>query len=96
MAGDFICISGGLPEVQQLILILWSINNVHGSPDKPVTIAVNSTDPKHNGIVIFDYDAKGDTARADGLLFSNNSFITLTGNVNGQNHIVFKKMRKDH
>jgi len=92
-AGDVIYISGGPSGGTQTYTESWSIVGVSGVAGNPIIIAVDSTNASHNGTVVFDYDAKGDTATADGIFFANNSYITLTGNVDGQNHIAFKNLR---
>ncbi len=91
-AGDVIYISGGPSGGTQTYTESWSIVGASGAAGNPITIAVDSANASHNGTVVFDYDAKGDTATADGVFFANNSYITLTGNVDGQNHIVFKNL----
>jgi hypothetical protein len=92
-AGDVIYISGGPSGGTQTYTESWSIVNVNGAAGNPITIAVDSTNASHNGTVVFDYDAKGDTATANGIFFANNSYITMTGNVDGENHIIFKNLR---
>src|SRR4030042_1125173 len=92
-AGDVIYISGGPSGETQIYTESWSIVSVGGAAGNPITFAVDSANASHNGTAVFDYDAKGDTATADGIFFTNNSYITLTGNVDGQNHIAFKNLR---
>ncbi len=63
------------------------------SEGHPVTIAIDAADANHNGTAVFDYDALGETATEDAITMVNRHYITINGNVKGQNHIVFKNLR---
>ena len=91
--GDFVYISGGPSGGTKTYTESWSIVSASGTAGNPITIAVDAANASHNGTAVFDYNAKGDTATVDGIFFANNSYITFTGNVNGQNHIAFKNLR---
>lgn len=91
-AGDFILISGGPSGGTKAYTESWSIE-ASGTEGHPVTITVDASDRGHNGTVVFDYDALGDFATADAITINNRHYITIDGNVNGQNHIVFKNLR---
>lgn len=91
-AGDVIYISGGPSKGIKTYTRSWSVG-ASGNMGNPITIAVDVADADHNGSVVFDYDSHGDTAAADGITLNNRRCITINGNVNGQNHIVFKNLR---
>jgi hypothetical protein len=92
-AGDFVYISGGPSGGTQTYTDSWAIVGVSGTAVNPITIGVDAANAGHNGTAVFDYDAAGETGTVDGVFFANNSYITFTGNVNGQNHIAFKNLR---
>ena len=90
--GDILYISGGTSGSAKIYTESWSIG-ASGTAGKPITIAVDASNKRHNGTVVFDYDALGETATADAVTLVNRSFITFNGNVKGQNHLVFKNLR---
>ena len=91
-AGDFIYISGGSSEGTKTYTESWSVG-ASGTSGNPITIAIDAANSSHNGTAVFDYDAHGDYATADGIFISSRSYITISGNVNGENHIVLKNLR---
>ena len=47
---------------------------------------MDAANAKHNGTVVFDYDAHGDTATVDAITINNRCYITINGNVNNCNN----------
>jgi len=88
-AGDTLYISGG--SSSKTYTELWTIG-AGGTAGAPITIAVDASDPSHNGTVIFDYDADGDTSTRVGITVNQN-YVTLSGNVSGANHIQIINLR---
>lgn len=91
-AGDVIYISGGPSGGTKIYTGSWSVG-ASGTKGNPITIAVDAANAKHNGTVVFDYDAHADTATVDAITINNRSYIIINGNVNGQNHIAIKNLR---
>jgi hypothetical protein len=91
-AGDFIYISGGPSGGTKTYTESWSVG-ASGTAGNPITIAVDAANAGHDGTAVFDYDAHGDTATVDAITINNRRYITINGNVNGQNHIAIKNLR---
>ncbi len=91
-AGDTIYISGGPSGGTKTYTESWSVG-ASGTVGLPITIAVDAVNKNHNGTAVFDYNAQGDLATVDAITINNRSYISINGNVNGQNHIVFKNLR---
>ena len=87
-AGDTIYISGG--SASQTYTETWTVG-ASGSAGAPITIAAGQ-DAGHNGTVIFDYNADGDSSTKVAITV-NRKYITFNGNVGGANHIQFKNLR---
>lgn len=90
--GDFVYISGGPSGGTKTYTESWSVG-ASGSSGNPITITVDAANASHNGTAVFDYDALGDNATVSGIALSGRSHITISGNVNGQNHIALKNLR---
>lgn len=88
-AGDTLYISGG--SSSQTYTESWSVG-VSGTASAPITITLDASNPSHNGTVIFDYNADGDSSTLTAITI-NQSYVTLTGNVNGANHIQLVNLR---
>jgi len=88
-AGDTLYISGG--RSSQTYNESWTIG-ASGTASAPITIAVDASNPSHNGTVVFDYNADGDASTRVGITINQN-YVTLTGNVNGANHIQVVNLR---
>jgi hypothetical protein len=89
--GDTLYISGGPSGNTKTYTESWSVQK-GGTAGQPITIGVDAADPNHNGIAVFDYDAKGDSAAVNGITVSRD-YITVDGNVAGENHIQIKNLR---
>lgn len=87
-AGDTLYVSGG--SSSKTYTETWTIG-VGGNATAPITIAVDASNPSHNGTVIFDYNADGDTSTRVAITVQN--YVTITGNVNGANHIQIINLR---
>src|SRR5271157_838615 len=90
--GDFVYISGGPSGGTKTYTESWSVG-ASGTSGNPITITVDTANANHNGTAVFDYDALGDNATVSGIALSGRSYITISGNVNGQNHIALKNLR---
>ena len=88
-AGDTLYISGG--SSSKTYTEPWTVG-VGGTSGNPITIGIDAANPSHNGTVIFDYNACGDGCTATGLTLNQN-YVTLSGNVNGANHIQIINLR---
>jgi hypothetical protein len=88
-AGDTIYISGG--TTSQTYAESWTVG-ASGTANAPITITVEASDSSHNGTVIFDYDADGDSSTRTAISMNGN-YVTLSGNVNGANHIELMNLR---
>ncbi len=86
--GDVLYISGG--GVSQTYTESWAVGS-GGSPANPITIAAGQ-DAGHNGIVIFDYNADGDTSTRTAITVNQN-YVTFNGNYAGVNHIRLVNLR---
>jgi hypothetical protein len=91
-AGDVIYVSGGPSGGTKIYTESWSVG-ASGTKGNPITITVDAANVKHNGTAVFDYDAHGDTATVDAITINKRNYITINGNVNGQNHIAIKNLR---
>jgi len=89
-AGDTLYISGG--STSKTYTESWAVG-ASGTVGNPITIALDSADSNHNGYVIFDYDALGDTAMVSAINLGVRDYITIDGEVNGDKHLVFKNLR---
>ena len=87
-AGDTIYISGGANA--QTYTETWSVG-ASGSSTAPITIAAGQ-DSGHNGTVIFDFNADGDSSTKVAITVNRN-YIRFNGNVGGVNHIQFNNLR---
>ena len=91
--GDTIYISGGPSGGSKTYTETWSVG-ASGSPGLPITITVDGSNASHNGTVIFDYDVYGDHADIDcAINVTYRYYITISGNVNGENHIIIRNLR---
>jgi len=87
--GDTLYISGG--SSSQTYTESWTVG-ASGTASAPITIAIDASNPSHNGTVIFDYNADGDTSTRVAITLNQN-YVTITGNVNGSNHIEIVNLR---
>ena len=87
--GDTLYISGG--STSKTYTESWSVG-ASGTASAPITIAVDASNPSHDGTVIFDYNGDGDTSTRVGVTVNHN-YVTLSGNVNGANHIQIVNLR---
>lgn len=86
--GDTIFISGGPSGGKKIYSESWSVGATG------ITITLDASNPLHNGIVVFDYDADGDrSSRRDGIFLGNRTNVTIDGNVHGESHIEILNMR---
>lgn len=91
VAGDTLYISGG--STSKTYTENWSVG-ASGKSGSPITITVDASNPSHNGKVIFDYDHLGDSsATINAVNLGSNDYITIIGNVDGKQHIVFQNLR---
>jgi chitodextrinase len=88
--GDTLYISGG--STSKTYTETWTVGK-SGTAALPITIAVDASNSSHNGTVIFDYNAKGDTATNVGISVNGISYLTINGNVSGDNHIQINNLR---
>jgi hypothetical protein len=88
-AGDTLYISGG--SSSKTYTEYWSVG-AGGASGSPITIAVDGSNPSHNGTVIFDYNSCGTECTATGISLDQN-YVVLTGNVNGASHIQINNLR---
>lgn len=91
-ADDTVYISGGPNAGSKVYTERWSVG-ASGSAGKPVTIAVDAADARHNGTVVFDFGEGGDKGTGVGINVSNRSYVTFSGNVNGQNRMLLRNLR---
>lgn len=91
-AGDTIYVSGGPAGGSKIYTEAWSISAT-GAAGNPVIITIDAANVNHNGTATFDYDARGDRATGTGITISNRGYVTITGNVGGQNRIAIKNLR---
>ena len=89
-AGDTLYISGG--SASKTYTNSWSVG-ASGTPTRPITIAIDATNPNHNGVVIFDYDHLGDHAGPVIAIACPASYITFNGNVGGSCHFAINNLR---
>ncbi len=87
--GDTLYISGGASS--QTYTESWTVG-ASGTASAPITIAIDSSNPSHNGTVVFDYNADGDTSTRVAITVNQN-YVTITGNVNGANRIQIANLR---
>lgn len=78
--GDTIYISGGPTAGQKLYNSQWTVGK-NGTSGHPITIAIKADDPLHNGTAILN---------GNYIEMSNAQFISFTGNVNGQRHLMIR------
>ncbi|MDB6111214.1 MAG: hypothetical protein JWR69_2964 [Pedosphaera sp.] len=88
-AGDTLFISGG--ATSKTYTESWSVG-ASGTAASPIRIALDAANPAHNGTVIFDYNAQGDTATLNGIACLR-SYVTFDGNVGGACHLVVANLR---
>ena len=81
--GDTIYISGGTSTQTYTDIVTIGKSGISGNP---ITIAVDATNPSHNGTVIFNYNYCGNSCTSTGLTINQN-YIVLSGSVGGTNHI---------
>ncbi len=87
-AGTTLYISGGSSGTTKEYTTPWSVG-ASGTLGSPITIAIDAANPNHNGTAFFNFASlsSGNQATVDGISFSNRSYITFNGNVNGQKHL---------
>jgi len=88
--GDTLYISGG--STSKTYTETWTVG-ASGTSGNPITITVDASNASHNGTVIFDYDSLGDTAGNVEAIICDSSYITISGNVNGDRHISIRNLR---
>lgn len=86
--GDVLYISGG--NVSQTYTESWTVGSA-GTQASPITIAAVQ-DAGHNGTVIFDYNADGDTSTRTAISVNQN-YVTFNGDYAGANHIKLINLR---
>jgi hypothetical protein len=87
--GDTLYISGG--STSQVYTEAWTVG-ASGTASSPIRIAIDATDPNHNGQVIFDFNSSGDSGTATAITCYQN-YVTIDGNVNGSPHLVINNLR---
>ena len=88
-AGDTLFISGG--STSKTYTETWTVG-ASGTVASPIRIALDAANPAHNGLVIFDFNASGDSGTATAITCSRN-YVTFDGNVNGACHLVIANLR---
>lgn len=88
-AGDTLFISGG--STSKTYTETWTVG-ASGTAASPIRIALDAANSVHNGLVIFDFNASGDSGTATAITCSRN-YVTFDGNVNGECHLVIANLR---
>lgn len=91
-AGDTIYISGGPSGGTKTYTESWAVG-AGGAVGNPLVITLDAANSAHNGTATFDYDALGDQASANGITVANRAYVTFSGNVGGENHLIVKNLR---
>src|SRR5437899_820518 len=89
-AGDTLYISGG--STSKTYAESWSVG-ASGTATSPITITIDASNANHNGTVIFDYNADGDSPTRIAISLSQDYIVIDGVNVNATNHIQMKNLR---
>jgi len=89
-AGDTLYISGG--KTSKTYTEKWTVG-ASGASGSPITITVDGGNTNHNGVVVFDMNAWGDTGSGTVIGVANRSYIVISGNVNGDCRIAISNFR---
>ena len=88
-AGDTLFISGG--TTSKTYIENWSVG-ASGTSGSPISIKTGQ-DPGHNGTVIFDYGASGDSGTGSGIGLNGRSHIIISGKVGGLRRLKIQNLR---